>query len=508
MLRRVATPSAVLLALASAACLGPNPLLDGSGDGESAGDEATANDDDEATQDSDDETDETDETGEPDSCSNGTRDGDESDVDCGGSCSACADGADCEAASDCQSQVCTASSCAAPSCSDGVQNGDERELDCGGSACRLCSIGGLLAELDDFSGATLAQAPYPAMFDDHQFALTFSGPTNTRLRWFDADGQPLGSSVPLANGVTSDEPTAPVPIVAHLDDRSRSVTAALLGTNAESTSADLFLLRRTPALTTLDLRVNPLDQVAGQAAMILNGSVLTLAWEVEERVVLRRFDFSVGNGQWIDITPLAAETLPDQSGASPGLVRTPDGITLLAWRRCPGSSTVGCNLVLRRFDDVDWVDPNPVVITDQSGFYSSPRMAVGEDGRIGLVWYWLILDNLTARMAILDEGLEVEGQPWNLANNAMIGPFADIVAVPGGFAVAWNQISGDDGFIRLRRYGGADEPLIPGLEDEATWPAVEQPGGVRMAQVDRRILVTWSAVVDGVRQVQGQVLAY
>src|SRR4051812_44077059 len=70
--------------------------------------------------------------GGPDpACDDGARNGDESDVDCGGSCAACGDGAVCAVGTDCESKVCN-SVCAAPSCSDGVQNGGELGLDCGG----------------------------------------------------------------------------------------------------------------------------------------------------------------------------------------------------------------------------------------------------------------------------------------------------------------------------------------------------------------------------------------
>jgi hypothetical protein len=57
-------------------------------------------------------------------------DGDESDIDCGGSCRACAGGAACRASADCQSQSC-AGTCAAPSCTDGIQDGYETDVDCG-----------------------------------------------------------------------------------------------------------------------------------------------------------------------------------------------------------------------------------------------------------------------------------------------------------------------------------------------------------------------------------------
>jgi hypothetical protein len=75
-------------------------------------------------------------------CNNGVLDGDETDVDCGGSCDAdCGNGQGCGSAQDCISGVCTDDgTCAPPTCDDGVQNGDETDIDCGGS-CSGCDDG-------------------------------------------------------------------------------------------------------------------------------------------------------------------------------------------------------------------------------------------------------------------------------------------------------------------------------------------------------------------------------
>ncbi len=74
------------------------------------------------------------------SCSDGVKNGNETDVDCGGSCPACPMGDTCGVDTDCQSAVCSAGTCAAPSCIDGVQNEGETGVDCGGP-CPSCSAG-------------------------------------------------------------------------------------------------------------------------------------------------------------------------------------------------------------------------------------------------------------------------------------------------------------------------------------------------------------------------------
>lgn len=72
-------------------------------------------------------------------CMDNVKNQNESDVDCGGKCSPCADTAGCIVAADCQSKVCQGNVCQAPTCADGVQNGDETGLDCGGTACPPCA---------------------------------------------------------------------------------------------------------------------------------------------------------------------------------------------------------------------------------------------------------------------------------------------------------------------------------------------------------------------------------
>lgn len=77
-------------------------------------------------------------------CRDRVRDGDETDVDCGGSCQSCAAGKQCSRAEDCQSSACDAGTCRAASCSDGVRDGYESDIDCGGS-CGACAAGGACA---------------------------------------------------------------------------------------------------------------------------------------------------------------------------------------------------------------------------------------------------------------------------------------------------------------------------------------------------------------------------
>ena len=76
------------------------------------------------------------------SCTDGVKNGTESDVDCGGgTCAPCPGGKKCFLPKDCQGGVCAAGTCAAPSCTDKVKNGTETDVDCGGTCAAACADG-------------------------------------------------------------------------------------------------------------------------------------------------------------------------------------------------------------------------------------------------------------------------------------------------------------------------------------------------------------------------------
>ncbi len=79
---------------------------------------------------------------QPPSNTDKVKNGDETDVDCGGAGNPkCADGKKCTVRDDCTSDVCDAGSgtCKAAVCNDGVVNGTETDVDCGGPACPRCA---------------------------------------------------------------------------------------------------------------------------------------------------------------------------------------------------------------------------------------------------------------------------------------------------------------------------------------------------------------------------------
>ena len=77
-------------------------------------------------------------------CSDARRDGAETDVDCGGAtCPHCVVGRRCMVASDCVSAACDvlSATCVASQCSDHSRDGSESDVDCGGGTCPACGTG-------------------------------------------------------------------------------------------------------------------------------------------------------------------------------------------------------------------------------------------------------------------------------------------------------------------------------------------------------------------------------
>ena len=90
------------------------------------------------------------------SCMDGARNQDETDVDCGGSCNPCGTGKACLVDADCITGDCEGGICVdifiIETCVDGIRNQDETDIDCGGS-CDRCGLGKLcLADTDCISG--------------------------------------------------------------------------------------------------------------------------------------------------------------------------------------------------------------------------------------------------------------------------------------------------------------------------------------------------------------------
>lgn len=111
-------------------------------------------------------------------CTDQIVNGDETGIDCGGSCSTkCEIGAGCHTNADCDDALCTSGVCTPKQCDDGDKTGDETDVDCGGKTCRACSGGRTCVDPTDCFG-TCNKAP--GMATGTCSALTVSFDPETR----------------------------------------------------------------------------------------------------------------------------------------------------------------------------------------------------------------------------------------------------------------------------------------------------------------------------------------
>ena len=75
------------------------------------------------------------------SCSDNMKNGKESDVDCGGSCTKCSDDESCNIGGDCESNYCAYGTCNSDACFDKELSGSETDVDCGGACPTKCGEG-------------------------------------------------------------------------------------------------------------------------------------------------------------------------------------------------------------------------------------------------------------------------------------------------------------------------------------------------------------------------------
>jgi hypothetical protein len=496
---RVIAP--VLFVLACG-CKGPNPWLDDSAD--ETADTVSETGDGDGDGDGDGNEEIGDGDGEPGSCTDTMQNGDETDLDCGGSCGPCADGLACGEQSDCVSQVCTDAICQAPSCEDDVQNGEELGIDCGGPACSFCQHSAFLAELDDFEGSA-ATIPQVAMFADGRFAVTYNGPMQARARWFDALGAALGASVELSASVQF-LGNHRIPVFAGIDQEIHALEA---GTDAMSMSTDLFLIHRTPANEDDTIRVNLLEQLVSEGDLTASGSKVAIAWTVNAQVIMRRLDYDIADGAWTDVEPFEAEPMPESfQGSQPAMARNAAGVIVVAWVRCANGGSP-CDIAVRRFETSDWIDPAPVLASELPQGYGlgELQVAIADDGRVAVIWTLIDIDQTSVAAWMLDADFVSAGPSWMLQTDIPGSTSGDVAALSdGSFAFVWPDLGQDR--VHLRRYVGPDMPKLPELGDESPWPSVDTPRVASIASIDGRAVVVWSAVVDGVPQIQGQVLSY
>ncbi len=118
-----------------------------------------------------------------DTCGDGAKNGSETDVDCGGTCATrCAVGKACFTATDCGSNVCnvTTNLCVATTCEDGVKSGAESDVDCGGICSAKCALGKGCSETSD-CGAGACDPGSKVCASDDRFVFVSSTTTTGNM---------------------------------------------------------------------------------------------------------------------------------------------------------------------------------------------------------------------------------------------------------------------------------------------------------------------------------------
>ncbi|WP_181233631.1 hypothetical protein [Enhygromyxa salina] len=487
-------------------CLGPNPLIDAGEHGSESATSDNAGDGESGDGDPGDgdpgDGDPGDGDPDPGHCDNGMLDGNETDLDCGGSCSACEQGSACEIGDDCQSLVCDADECAAPSCIDDVENGDELEVDCGGS-CRFCAHSPYVAQLDDFPGAHVGY-PDVAMFEDGVFAVTYSSyaTSEIRVRWFDEFAVPLGGGVTTGGEFMLSDVRA---LIASEDLDTHNLYAVLTGLDAMSSSRDAFSIRLGPDTPASSWPIYFGPAAVNTANGVLDGDIATFVWLQDGQVFLRRYNYA------LDI-PVAVASLanPDfaQRPAGWPVIALRNGVSVVAWVACDAMDPNSCDIELRS-SDFGWIEDAPVQVSLPPEKRSGLKLAIAEDDRVGLIWTGGASNDRKIWAAQLNPELAPDGAPWLLQDSIpSIGyPNGDVAALEDGtFAFAWPDSV--DKRVHIRRFSGPELPLVTDVGDEAPWPASELATQVHMSASGNLLTVVWLGGVNNLVRLQGQVLSY
>lgn len=124
-------------------------------------------------------------------CCDGKHDGDETDLDCGGSCGGCPIGKACLGDRDCASGSCANHLCRVNPCADGKQDGQETDLDCGGPVCLArCATGKSCLVDRDCQGALCVAKVCAERYSPSMAFATGGAPVAVTIADLDGDGKP------------------------------------------------------------------------------------------------------------------------------------------------------------------------------------------------------------------------------------------------------------------------------------------------------------------------------
>ncbi len=446
------------------------------------------------------------------SCSNGVKDPTETDIDCGGSCSACPSGKSCSTNTDCQSIYCNPNNiCSTPSCTDGWVNGNEAGIDCGGN-CPACQTPA--CENPTGENELTANAPsgigqhYPAIAIDPlgNFVVTWHGSDGSGdgifAQRFNADGSKAGNEFRVNTYTTNGQQ---YPDIAMDANGNFVITWESYGQDGSSLGiyAQRFNGAGIPQGPEFKVNTYTTDpQSRADVAMDANGNfVITWISLLQDGsgdgIFAQRFD-SQGNPQGLEV-PVNQYTVDQQR--NPAVAMDANGNFVITWASIPGQSGWG-SIYAQRYDKNGNAlgNGNFEVNTHHGDAGSKKTPSISMDAQGNFVITWASIGQDGSDWGIFARRFDKFGSALTSEIPVNTYTFSDqfqpAIAMDsqGNFVISWRGYGGPtDGFdIFARRFDLNGNPLSGEFDVNVYAPNDEDAPAVAMTSKTNFIIVWYS----------------
>ena len=328
-------------------------------------------------------------------CDDGVKNGDETDVDCGGpDCGACDVDEECEVPADCVEGVCELGVCEDAACDDDVQNGDEGGVDCQGSCPQPCDLGGEI-DVNTFTNDFQTQ-PAVAVAPDGSFWVVVWTSTPTAGVAQDGDqagvfGQMYDAMGPLGGEFQVNTTTAgpqQFPDVAAYDDGF--VVTWQSGADQDGEGTGVYAQRYDAMGGELGLETlinQTTDGAQRRPSVAMDGSGnYVVCWDGQEQtfeVYCRRYATN-GNALAGEVQVNVTENGDEQL---PVVARDSAGNYTVVWQSSAGGDGDGIGVYMRRFlANGMQATAETIVNSFTAGDQNEPTLAMAADGDFVVVW--------------------------------------------------------------------------------------------------------------------------
>ncbi len=445
------------------------------------------------------------------SCSDGIKNGDEADIDCGGSCSACPNGKSCSFTNtNCQSTYCNPNNiCSVPSCTDGWRNGNEAGIDCGGS-CSACPT----AECENPSGGDELTANAPSGVGQHYPSIAIDPLGDFVITWhsndgsgdgifaqrFNADGSKAGNEFRVNTYTTNGQQYPDIAM-----DANGNFVITWESYGQDGSSLGIYAQRfngagipQGPEFKANTYITDP--QSRADVAMDAQGNfVITWVslWQdgSGDGIFAQRFD-SQGNPQGPEI-PVNQYTADQQR--NPAVAMDTNGNFVITWASIVGQSGWG-SIYAQRYDKNGNAlgNGNFEVNIDHGGAGSKATPSIAMDAQGNFVITWASIGQDGSDWGIFARRFDRFANP--LTNEIPVNTYtfsnqeqpAIAMDAQGNFMISWRGYGGPiDGFdIFARRFDFNGNPLSGEFDVNIYAPKDEDAPAVAMTS-KTNFIITW-----------------